>query len=295
MKFTEGYWLRSERANAAFAMDAYDIRPIPGGMRVVAPEKKIGTRADTMNISTLTLEFTSPAKNVISVKTRHYEAYNRKEARFEKNLNPQEADVQISDDEAVMKTGDILVRVNRKTWGYSFESGGKVITSCGFRNLGYMRYDKELSSMFPGPNYLSENCRPRMMVGELSLKPGECVYGFGERFTSFVKNGQVVETWNEDGGTSSQIAYKSIPFYFTNKGYGILVDHTDNVSFEVASEKVEYVGFSVPGEVLRYDFIYGPSPQRNPEILYRLNRTRGSASGLVVRIMAFHFIYDELR
>ena len=29
----------------------------------------------------------------------------------------------------------------------------------------------------------------------------------------------------------------------TNRGYGIFVDHTDNVSFEVASEKVEYVGF----------------------------------------------------
>ena len=40
----------------------------------------------------------------------------------------------------------------------------------------------------------------------------------------------------------------------TNKGYGIYVDHTDNVSFEVASEKVEYVGFSVPGEELKYCF-----------------------------------------
>ena len=79
----------------------------------------------------------------------------------------------------------------------------------------------------------------------------------GERFTSFVKNGQVVDCWNEDGGTASQISYKNIPFYMTNKNYGILVDHTDNVSFEVASEKVEYVGFSVKGEELRFDLIYG--------------------------------------
>ncbi len=84
-------------------------------------------------------------------------------------------------------------------------------------------------------------------------------------FSAFVKNGQSVDTWNEDGGTSSQIAYKSIPFYMTNKGYGIFVDHSDNVSFEVASEKVEYVGFSVPGEEIRYDFIYGPTPK---EVLY---------------------------
>ena len=95
------------------------------------------------------------------------------------------------------------------------------------------------------------------MNTELSLAPGECVYGMGERFTSFVKNGQVVDCWNEDGGTASQISYKNIPFYMTNKNYGILVDHTDNVSFEVASEKVEYVGFSVKGEELRFDLIYG--------------------------------------
>ena len=46
----------------------------------------------------------------------------------------------------------------------------------------------------------------------------------------------------------------------TNKGYGVFVDHTDNVSFEVASEKVECVGFSVKGEELRYYLIYGPKP-----------------------------------
>ena len=67
--------------------------------------------------------------------------------------------------------------------------------------------------------------------------------------------------WNEDGGTSSQVSYKSVPFYMTNEGYGIFVDHTTPVSFEVASEKVAYVGFSVPGEEIRYHFIYGPTPK----------------------------------
>ena len=71
-----------------------------------------------------------------------------------------------------------------------------------------------------------------------------------------------MDTWNEDGGTASQIAYKSIPFYMTNRGYGVFVDSSDNVSFEVASEKVEYVGFSVPGESISYYFFYGPTPKQ---------------------------------
>jgi alpha-D-xyloside xylohydrolase len=63
----------------------------------------------------------------------------------------------------------------------------------------------------------------------------------GERFTPLVKNGQVVDrptlrgAWNEDGGTSSEWSYKNVPFYLTNRGYGVFVNHPERVSLEVAS------------------------------------------------------------
>ena len=53
--------------------------------------------------------------------------------------------------------------------------------------------------------------------------------------------------WNKDGGTGSDQAYKNVPFYLTNRGYGVFVNHPESVSFEVASEKVSRVQFSVPG------------------------------------------------
>ena len=49
MKFTEGYWLRSERANGLFATQAYAVDKIPGGMRIVAPTGAINHRGDTLN------------------------------------------------------------------------------------------------------------------------------------------------------------------------------------------------------------------------------------------------------
>jgi alpha-D-xyloside xylohydrolase len=49
--------------------------------------------------------------------------------------------------------------------------------------------------------------------------------------------------------------------YLTNRGYGVFVNHPERVSFEVGSEKVERVQFSVPGESLDYFLIYGPSPK----------------------------------
>lgn len=261
MKFTEGYWLRSERANGLFAAEAYVVEKIPGGMRILAPTGKINQRGDTLNMPTITIEFKACGAGTISVKAWHFEAYDTHVPQFEKNETICDADVQITEEEAVMDTGLVKVRVNRKNFSYSFEADGKVLTTCGLRNLGLMRWDRKTSTMFPEKNYLTEQYDP-YMLNELSLGVGECVYGFGERFTAFVKNGQVVDTWNEDGGTASQIAYKSIPFYMTNRGYGVFVDSSDNVSFEVASEKVEYVGFSVPGEKLSYYFFYGPTPKQ---------------------------------
>ena len=75
MKFTEGYWLRSERSNGLFAAEGYAVDKIPGGMRVLAPIKKIESRGDTLNMPTITIEFVAVGKRSISVKAWHYEAF----------------------------------------------------------------------------------------------------------------------------------------------------------------------------------------------------------------------------
>ena len=45
----------------------------------------------------------------------------------------------------------------------------------------------------------------------------------------------------------------------SNKGYGVFVNHPEKVSFEVGSEMVKKVQFSVPGEGLDYFIINGPT------------------------------------
>jgi alpha-D-xyloside xylohydrolase len=96
---------------------------------------------------------------------------------------------------------------------------------------------------------------------QLDLGVGELVYGLGERFGPLVKNGQTVDIWNADGGTSSEQAYKNIPFHLSNRGYGVLVNDPGHVSYEIGSETVERVQFSVPGEVLEYFVFAGPTPK----------------------------------
>ena len=259
MKFTEGYWEKNERANASYASQAFTAEAIPGGMRIVSPFRQITDRGGALDVGTITTEFTSARKDIISVRSYHYEGYVKGEPRYELNEDPQETEVEITEEEAVMKAGRMTVRVDLKDFKITYEADGKVLTNIGFRNLGYMQYDRAVLTKFPEPNYMAAQYQP-YMVTELSLDPGECVYGLGERFTAFVKNGQVVDIWNEDGGTASEISYKNIPFYYTTKGYGVFVNHPGRVSFEVGSEKVETVQFSVEDEELEYFVIYGPTP-----------------------------------
>ena len=276
MKFTEGYWLPSEKANASHAMQAYEVEQIPGGMRILATTRPIEHRGMTLNLPTITVEFVAHTPDTISMEAWHYEVYDNKVPSFDKTESVYEdVTVTINDDEAVLDTGSVLVRVQRKgIFAYTFEADGKVLTGSGFRNLSYIRWDRKQSTMLPAPNYMTEQYQP-YMVSELSLGVGECVYGLGERFTPFVKNGQVVDTWNEDGGTSTEQSYKNIPFYISNKGYGVFVNHPERVSFEVATEMVTKVEFSVPGENLDYFLINGPTMK---EVLMRYTDITGKPS-----------------
>lgn len=259
MRFMEGYWLKSEKVQPSYATQAFQVRMIENGMRILAPEKPILSRADALDITVLQIDFVSVAHNDIEVIITHHSAYDSKEPAFSLNRKPDPVDVSVNDEEAVMRAGDITVRVFRKNFGYQFEAEGKVLTSSGFRNLGFMRWNKTASTMLPDKDYMAQTYEPFVM-NELSLKANETVYGFGERFTAFVKNGQSIKTWTEDGGTASDVAYKCIPFYMTSEHYGVFVEHTGEVEFEVATSKVEYVSFSVPGEQLRYHLIYGKTP-----------------------------------
>jgi alpha-D-xyloside xylohydrolase len=142
---------------------------------------------------------------------------------------------------------------------YCFEAGSlsaAIAAEGDWRLVFSLRGEKltELSGRNSG--YFIDHGRP-FMAQYLGLSVGETIYGLGERFTPFVKNGQTVDIWNEDGGTASEQAYKNIPFYLSSRGYGVLVNNPGRVSFEVGSEVVSAVQFSVPGEILDYYLIVG--------------------------------------
>ena len=256
MKFTAGYWNMRPGVTAHFPAQVRHIETNEHSLTVYAPTRRINHRGDTLNLPMLTVRFSSPMENVIHVQLTHFKGSVTPKPEFEIYAQkPFPVTTHEDDQAAILTSGALTARVNKADWRVDFLDGERPITHSGSKGMGADGYP-----------------RGRFIVEQLGLGVGECVYGLGERFTPFVKNGQVVEMWNEDGGTSSEIAYKNIPFYLTNRGYGVLVNHPEKVSFEIGSEKVERVQFSVPGESLDYFLIYGPSPK---EVLERYTRLTG--------------------
>jgi alpha-D-xyloside xylohydrolase len=247
MKFTDGYWQMRKGATPYYAAQVHDVELDNDSLTVYAPTKKLQGRGDTLNLPLLTVQYSSPLENIIRVKIIHHKGGLPHKPEFEIKQQPDLKVVTSSDEKsATLTSGDLSVRIHEgEDWLVEFIGGDKVLTSSGWRAAGFV-----------------DTPEGRFIHEQLSLGVGENVYGLGERFTSFIKNGQVVDIWNEDGGTSSEQSYKNIPFYLTDRGYGVFVNQPDKVSFEVASEKVERVQFSVPGESLEYFVIYGPTPKQ---------------------------------
>lgn len=244
MKFTDGLWLKREGVEIYSPAEVFDYKIEDKQLIMTLPHTKIQNRGQTLAGPVITMEISSPAPDIIGIKAYHYKGILKKGPNFE--LNKTELDPVIEDkqDFLIFKSGDTSVVINKEEWSMDFYYKDRYLTNSGWRNLAYITSND-------GP-YFRE---------QLGLQVGECVYGLGERFTPFVKNGQVVDIWNRDGGTSSEQAYKNVPFYLTNKGYGVFVNHPECVSYEVASEVVSRAQFSVEGEELEYFVIGGDSPK----------------------------------
>ena len=196
----------------------------------------------TLDGGILTIEVTSPREDVITTKLINFKKDRSNCPKF--GLNETDPDVEIdeTDDKWTFTSGRLTLEIAKgETIDFKYLYDGKVIAHSGWRAKGLVT-DPE------GQLHVSE---------QLDLGVGEKIYGLGERFTNFIKNGQTVDIWNEDGGTGTEQAYKNIPFYLSNRKYGLFVDNPGKVSFEVGSEKVSRVQFSVPGEEMSYSVVGG--------------------------------------
>ncbi|MDR1108916.1 MAG: alpha-xylosidase [Spirochaetaceae bacterium] len=240
MKFRDGYWEIRKGFSRINLVDVVDTETGRDSFTVYATDRKL-PHERIVSIPLITAEFSSAGEDVIRVTMYHHRGAVERGPGFELALPASGAHIEEDEAAVTLRSGGLSLVSSKQSWDVSLFRGGKKLTGISGRNSAY--YTGADGECF--------------MVQYLDLSVGETIYGLGERFTAFVKNGQTVDIWNEDGGTASEQAYKNIPFYLSSRGYGVLVNEPGRVSFEVASEVVSAVQFSVPGEIISYYIIAG--------------------------------------
>lgn len=265
MRFTDGIWEEAKGIKLHKVQSMWEYSVSESMVEVFVPCAKIRDLNDTTYGPALTVCFSAPREDIIKVKVFHYDGRIEKGPAF--HLFEERVTLQVNETEEKLSltSGKMTVVIEKKgDFAFTFYYEGKKLVSSQKQSLAYVTdldYEAnqwcDFNHCQPKPYYMKET----YMREQLSLGVGECIYGLGERFTSLVKNGQTIEIWNKDGGTFGDQSYKNIPFYLSNYGYGVLVNHPEHITFEVGTENVRKVQFSVEGEVLEYLVIGGGNPK----------------------------------
>ena len=270
MLFGNGCWLQKEGCACFTPQEVYFENTEATKVTLCLPTSRIVNRGCTLGGINLTMVITSPAPDVLRVQTYHHLGVKKREPEFELYQKEEQPLTVTSDEEKLAVTsGGLTLEIGKKNWYMAYRRGNEVITRSAAKDLACMKTD------WKGDAYDKGDGIETYMRQQLTMGVGELIYGLGERFTAFTKNGQSVAIWNEDGGTSTYQSYKNIPFYISNKGYGVFVNHPEKVEFEIGTEQVTKTAFSVEGGYLDYYLFNGPSMK---EVLERYTDLTGKPS-----------------
>jgi alpha-D-xyloside xylohydrolase len=247
MKFTHGVWFDREHTQIYNAVEVDSVTSPtsePGSIRALCTTKHVAHRGDTLNHPTITLKLSSPAPDVVAGTVWHFSGARDDEPRFElfpdgsRDAEARSAiEVQHDDRAGVssLRSGGLKAVLNRnaRKFRIGFESvasgaagteaegssASRQLTDLGYASVQYMVAPP--SHPTPSPPVATTladsyyrapptNSKQPYISLSFGLEPGEHVYGLGERFGPFVKNGQEIDLWNEDGGTSTPYSKPSL-------------------------------------------------------------------------------------
>lgn len=237
MKFDEGVWDGREDIDVTNAVEVYsysthlddsstsikNVAESEPHIKAICSTRHIRHRGDLLNKATMTVKITSPGPGIIGIEASHFHAKSQYKEPANDHYPSGAPDshlgtVETSEDHATLVTAGGLASASVDLRPHSLrvdirDANGKSVTNLGQNSISWilnkaasplMAIKENASQTINDPFYRSpRSFRQSYTSLALALTPGEKVYGLGERFGPFVKNGQVVESSNDDGGTST--------------------------------------------------------------------------------------------
>jgi len=164
---------------------------------------------------------------------------------------------------AVIKSGNELEKLNISEQPQSYEvyTGDLIvrINKSPFQIRIFDKYQKLLMEDSQNRGFEKDSFK---MSSYKTLRPGERIYGLGEKNGPINRVGSRFKMWNSDKpcyDVNEDPLYKSIPFFMSSAGYGIYFDNTYKTEFDFGVESANQYSFSAPGGEMIYYFIFGPS------------------------------------
>lgn len=235
---------------------------------------KTGFNKDTATLP-FQLSFVSPRTIRLRVKTTPGKLENRESLMIEPDLSALEYmwDVEKRDDQIVYSSEYGQVVVHQDPWKIEIkDKAGKLITSSH-----HMYESKCLLNPNPTPFSFSQgvNRNDQSVAATFTLSPDEKIFGGGESFTRLNKRGQKLHVSVSDPlGAQTTNMYKPVPFFMSNKNYGMFLHTSAPSTFDFGHEydantviysKDEeldlFIFIGEPKEVLKeYTALTGKSP-----------------------------------
>ncbi len=179
------------------------------------------------------------------------------------------------------KKGDRGTTINKSPYGsieiqpYPFrivikDAKGKILTQT--RHI--IDNDSTQVKLLPFSFIKRGSDNSRSIAPVFSLAPGERIYGCGESFTSLNKVGQKVHLFVTDPqGPETDGQYKPVPFYFSNRGYGIFMHTSAPVTCDFGASYIGAQRLFMADEQMDF-FVFFGSPK---DILYEYTEITGKS------------------
>ena len=100
---------------------------------------------------------------------------------------------------------------------------------------------------FEQPGFSVEHRDDETLLLRIPLSQGEAIWGFGQRFDAFDMRGRRIESWATDGWNRLDTSYFAVPFFISSRGYGLFVNGTGRLEFDIGASHPDELSILIPG------------------------------------------------
>ncbi len=159
-------------------------------------------------------------------------------------------------DEVILASRALTVRVRRRPWEVCIEErDGREVwrqRTDDYSSGGYVSFPLGYSKPAAGGEaWFHES---------VALRPDEPLYGLGERYGPLNKRGTRHVFWIRDTHltNTNDMSYMVVPFFWSAAGYGVFVNHTSPIVFEMGAPSTLAASFRAEDPYLDEFIIHGP-------------------------------------